>query len=219
MHALPPLNTTDQRTAEGLARKAVEDCLLDEREETTIPINGTTQEVRHWYQLITKHITRWAREILRDQAVTAETISDPDEGEWLTIDFSTGQVIELLTTAALQQRTRADRRRERRFLIHIRIATREQVASVAAAVKHCLNTITKDYRFAYTMPDGSTFGLVLRTKMNAYQLRSAITRGRHDQTTPLTPGDELLILELGTNHADRGMNSVTTWLLQHPTRQ
>jgi len=59
----------------------------------------------------------------------------------------------------------------------------------------------------------------MRTKMNAHQLRSAITRGRHDQTSPLTPGDDVLILELYTSHADQGMNRVTTWLLQHPPRQ
>ena len=209
----------EQRAAEGRARSDVERCLTQERDETTLAIDGTDEDARQWYQLIAKHAAKWAREILRDQTVTVVTIPNPTEDDWLTIDFSTGQVIEVLTTDAAQRRKDADRRRERRFLVHVRIATVTRAAQAAAAVKQCLNTITKDYQFAYTMPDGSTFGLVLRTKMNAFQLRSAITRGRHEQTSPLTPGDDVLILELGTNHADQGLNRVTTWLLQHPSRQ
>lgn len=34
-----------------------------------------------------------------------------------------------------------------------------------------------------------------------------------------TAGDDVLIMELGTSHADQGMSRVTTWLLQHPPRQ
>lgn len=218
LQALPPLHTIDQRSAEGHARNALEDCLTQEREETTIPINGTQQDARAWYQFIGKHATKWARDVLHDQTISADTNQNPDDDDWLTIDFSTGQIVELLTLDSLQRRKESDRRRERRFLIHIRIGSSTRAREAAAAVRQCITTITKDHDLAYTMPDATSFGMVLRTKMNAYQLRSAITRGRHEQTSPLTPGDDVLILELGTNHADQGMSRVTTWLLQHPSR-
>lgn len=116
---------------------------------------------------------------------------------------------------------------EKSFLIHISLSgnlTDTRLKEAATQIKGIINELSPDNQLAYTSGEGSTFGFLIKSRLWASQITARINSPGEDSTvlnpapvipSPLRPGDNLLVLEIGDDLSQIGNSKVLAWFQHH----
>lgn len=105
--------------------------------------------------------------------------------------------------------------RERRYLVVVQLGQSEvgidRIQEAAPAIRQALDEISDgDCQLAFASHDGGTFGFLLRSAMDAGEIRTGL-----DANQGTRSGDSILVLEAGEHFSGTGFSRAGAWLQHH----
>ena len=104
---------------------------------------------------------------------------------------------------------------ERRYLVLIQLGRSEadidRIQEAVPGIQQTLDDISNgDCQFAFASHDGSTFGFLLRSRMDAHDIRVML-----ETNQSMRNGDSILVLEAGRHFSGTGFSRAGAWLQHH----